>query len=471
MRESLAVRRLALLDERRRRRAVLLAAILGSVVVFVDGTVVNVALPSIQDDLGGGLALQQWVVDAYLLTLGSLILVGGSLGDIFGERRIFALGAGLFGVTSILCALAPTGNALIVARGCQGVAGALLTPAALATITTTFSGPERGAAIGTWTAWTGIGTVLGPVVGGWLVGAASWRAIFLINVPLVIATLGLIAVAVPPRAASGRRRIDYVGCALCVSGLGATVFALIEQPRRGWSDPLIVATLAAGLALLPTFLVWEWRVDEPMMPLGLFARRNFSVANVETFAVYAALSTLTFFLALFLQQLAGYSPFESGLALFPVTIALFALSRPVGRASARIGPRAFMAAGPFLCAAGVAGLVGLDPGQSYWTGVFPPLVLFALGMGLVVAPLTTTVLADAGEGDAGIASGINNAVARIAGLLGVAAVGVAAAGPANALDVDGFHLAMAIVAALLALGGLIGLVGIRNRPRAAVPAQ
>jgi EmrB/QacA subfamily drug resistance transporter len=460
--DALAARRALVIGERGRRRLVVAAAILGSALVFVDGTVVNVALPSIQRDLGGGLALQQWVIDAYLLTLGSLILLGGSLGDLFGERRVFSLGVALFVLTSVLCGLAPEGTTLIVARGLQGAAGALLTPAALATITVTFSGEDRGAAIGTWSAWTGIATVIGPLLGGWLIEVASWRVIFFLNVPLGLATLALIAVALRPRPTKGRARVDVLGAALCVAGLGLTVFALIEQPRRGWDDPVIASTLAAGVVLLALFVLWERATPAPMMPLYLFRRRNFTIANIETFAVYAALSGMFFFLTLFLQQLSGFTPLESGLAALPVTIALFALSRPVGRASARVGPRLFMTAGPLLCAAGALGLLWLEPGESYWTGVFPPLVVFALGLALIVAPLTTTVLAEAGERDAGIASGINNAVARIAGLIGIAAIGVAVAGPENRLDVRGFHLAVVVLAVMLAAGGLVGLLGIRN---------
>jgi EmrB/QacA subfamily drug resistance transporter len=443
------------------------AAILGSTIVFVDSTVVNVALPAIKQDLGGGLALQQWVVDAYLLTLGSLILVGGSLGDLFGERRVFSLGVAAFGVTSVLCALAPDGNTLIVARALQGAAGALLTPAALAAITATFSGEARGAAIGTWTAWTGIAFVIGPLVGGWLVSAASWRSIFFINVPLAAATLMLVYVAMPARRRGrARARVDVVGGALCVLGLGGPVFALIEQPRRGWDDPLILAMLFGGLVVLALFVLWERRARDPMLPLSLFERRNFTFANVETLSVYGGLSTLSFFLVLFLQQLAGYSPIESGLALVPVTVVMFVLSPRVGRWSMRYGPRAFMGGGPFVAALGLLRYVWLDPGFSYWIDVLPALLVFSLGLSMIVAPLTATVLAEAGEGDAGIASGVNNAVARVAGLLAIAVVGVAVAGPDNSLDVHGFHVAMAITAVLVAAGGVIGVAGIRNPSRA-----
>jgi len=432
--------------------------------VFVDSTVVNVALPAIQRDLGGGLALQQWVVDAYLLTLGALILVGGSLGDLFGGKRIFALGVTAFGVTSILCAVSTSGAGLIVARGLQGVSGALLTPAALATITANFAGEERGAAIGTWTAWTGISFVIGPLIGGWLVSVASWRSIFLINPPFTIATLALISIALPGRDRTrARARVDVVGGLLCMLGLGGPVYALIEAPKRGFTDPLILVTLLGGLALLGAFVVWELHHDAPMLPLRLFRLRNFTFANVETFAVYAALSTLTFFLVLFLQQLADYSPFRSGLATVPITVVMFFLSPRVGRLSMRVGPRFFMGVGPLVCAASLVWMRDLSPGFDYWTSLLPQLLIFAVGLSLIVAPLTSTVLADAGERDAGIASGVNNAIARVAGLLGIAIVGAAIAGSDNRLDVSGYRLSMAITAGLIAAGGLIGLAGIRNR--------
>ncbi|HEY3183920.1 MAG TPA: MFS transporter [Gaiellaceae bacterium] len=439
---------------------------LGSTIVFVDSTVVNVALPAIKRDLGGGLALQQWVVDAYLLTLGSLILVGGSLGDLFGERRVFSIGVAAFGVTSLLCAVAPDGNLLIVARGLQGLAGALLTPAALATITATFKGEERGAAIGSWTAWTGIAFVVGPLVGGWLVSVGSWRWIFLINVPFAIATLALLFVALPRRERGRpRARVDVVGGALCVLGLGGPVFALIEQPRRGWTDPLILGTLIGGAIVFALFVAWERRAPQPMLPLELFERRNFTFANIETLAVYGGLSTLSFFLVLFVQQLAGYSALESGLALVPVTAVMFVLSRRFGAWSMRFGPRLFMGAGPLVAAAGVVGIAHLSPHFSYAKDLLPPLLVFSFGLSMIVAPLTATVLADADEGDAGVASGVNNAIARVAGLLAIALVGVAVAGPHNELDLSGFRLAMWITAALVATGGVIGLGGIRNRGR------
>ena len=451
------------MNDATRKRLILVAAILGSTIVFLDGSIVNVALPAIRRDLGGGLALQEWVVDGYLLTLGSLILVGGSLGDLFGGKRIFELGVAAFGVTSILCAAAVDGPMLIVARALQGVAGALLTPAALATITTVFSGEERGAAIGTWTAWTGIAFIVGPVVGGQFVQSLSWRAIFLINPPIAVATLWLIRRAMVPSVPRERARVDFVGGILCVLGLGGPVFALIEAPTRGFSDPLIVAGLAAGADLLSAFVVWELRQDAPMLPLRLFRLRNFTVANIETVGVYAALSTLTFFLVLFLQQLAGWSPRNSGLATVPISLVMFVLSPRVARMSMRVGPRFFMGVGPLLCAGAIVWMRSLSPGFDYWTTLFPALLVFAVGLSLIVAPLTSTVLADAGERDAGIASGVNNAVARVAGLVGIAVVGAAIAGKANRLDLAGYRLSMAITAGLIAAGGLIGLAGITNR--------
>jgi EmrB/QacA subfamily drug resistance transporter len=446
-----------------RNRLTLVACILASVIVFVDSSVVNVALPAIEKDLGGGLALQQWVVDAYLLTLGSLLLVGGSLGDLFGPRRLLLLGIVAFGAVSVLCALAPDGNTLIVARALQGVAGATLTPAGLAVIAATFSGEERGAAVGTWTAWTGIAFIIGPLIGGWLVTNASWRWVFLINVPIAILTGALAAYAVPKHVRTGTRpRVDVVGAVLCALGLAGPVFALIEAPRHGFSDPLIYVPLVLGLILLAVFVWWESRCTAPMLPLELFKKRNFSFTNLETFAVYAGLSTLTFFLVLFVQQLDDYSAFRAGLMLVPISLVMFVLSPRVGRLSMRLGPRFFMGVGPLIAAAGVLALVRLGPGFTYWWELLLPLLVFSVGLSMTVAPLTATVLADVDESDAGKASGVNNAVARVAGLLGIAVVGSAVAGSGNSLDLAGFRFSMVITTGLVAAGGVIGLLGIRN---------
>jgi len=448
-----------------RKQLVLVACILGSTVVFVDASVVNVALPAIEHDLGGGLALQQWVVDAYLLTLGSLLLVGGSLSDLFGARRLFLIGLVTFGLASLACALAPDGGVLIAARAIQGVTGAILTPAGLAVITATFAGEERGAAIGTWTAWTGIAFVIGPLVGGWLVTHASWRWVFLINLPFVAVTLALVAYAVPRRAATGKHvRVDVIGAVLCALGLAGPVFALIEAPSRGFSDPLILVSLIGGVVLLLAFVLWERRTPAPMLPLRLFRLRNFSFTNVETLLVYAGLSTLTFFLVLYLQQIAGYSALQAGLALAPISVVMFFLSPRVGRLSMRYGPRYFMGVGPLIAAAAVAAIARVGEHLSFWRELLLPLLVFAFGLSLTVAPLTSTVLSEAGERDAGVASGVNNAIARVAGLLGIAVVGAAIAGSSGQLDLHGFRLSMIITAALIAVGGVTGLAGIRNNP-------
>jgi EmrB/QacA subfamily drug resistance transporter len=441
----------------------LVASILGSSMAFIDGSVVNVALPAIQHDLGGGLASQQWVVDAYLLTLGSLILVGGSLGDIFGEFRVFALGVASFGLASVLCAVAPDATSLIVFRGVQGMAGALLTPASLAVITTTFSGAARGAAIGQWTAWSGISFVIGPTLGGWLVDASTWRVIFLINIPIALGTLLLLLRLGGMRQA--RRtdlRVDFPGGLLCVAGLGLVVAGFIEQPSLGWSDPLVPGGIAGGAVLLAAFVAYELRTPMPMLPLRLFRLRNFSVTNVETLAVYGALSGLSVFLTLFLIEFSGYSAFKAGVSLLPITVVMFFLSPRTGRLSMRYGPRLFMALGPVIAGASVLAYSRLPAHPNYWIDLLPALLAFSVGLSLTVAPLTTTVLADATAGDAGVASGVNNAVARIAGLLAVAVLGIAAAGGADHLTQHGFHVTMVVVAVLLVCGGLIGAAGIRN---------
>ncbi len=454
------------MNAKRARTLTLVATIFGSGIALLDGTIVNVALPAIEGDLGGGLAGQQWVVNAYLLTLGSLILLGGSLGDLYGERRIFALGVASFGVASVLCALAPTIETLVAARAVQGMTSALLTPASLALIATTFDDEqERGAAIGAWTAWGGIAAVIGPLLGGWIVDVTTWRWIFGVNVPFVLLTLLLIKLAVEPDAQRGpsRRRLDVVGAALAAFGLAGPVFALVEQPSRGWLDPLILGGLLGGAALLAAFVVWELRSRDPMLPCGLFARRNFTFANVETLLVYAGLSSLFFFLTIYLQQVAGYSALESGLVGLPATLLLFFLSRRVGALSARFGPRLFMGAGPLIAAAGVLLLLRVDEEVSFFVDLLPPMILFGLGLAVTVAPLTATVMADAGRGDSGIASGVNNAVARVAGLLGIAAVGVAVAGRSGAeLDLAGFRIGMLVTALLVGAGGVVGLLGIRN---------
>ena len=504
----------------RRKRLALLAAILGSFVAGLDATAVNVALPAIERDLGGGLAGQQWVSNAYLLTLGSLILVGGSLGDIYGERRIFTLGVTGFGVVSVVCALAPSIEVLVAGRALQGVFGALLTPSALAVIVASFPPNERGAAIGSWTAWGGIALVIGPLAGGWLIDVATWRWIFAINVPFVVATVIIVRMAVAERPREGPRvHLDYLGATLCALGLAGPVFALIRQPSVGWSSPQVVVPAVAGVAMLALFIAHEARTPHPMLPLGLFRRRNFAFGNLETLLMYGGLSAVIFFLVLFLQQVAGYDALQAGLATVPITIVMFTLSRRAGRLADRYGPRWFMGGGPLVAAAGLALLQRVDANVDYVTELLPALLLFSLGLSATVAPLTATVLADADESNAGIASGVNNAIARVAGLLAVAALGAVVAGqfgatidnrlagqrlspeaqrivgeakdrtltradpdslrPAEArvvtratedAAVAAFHKGVGIAAALVALGGVLGIVGIRNQRRV-VPCE
>jgi len=461
----------------RSQRLTLGAAILGSAVATLDGTIVNVALPSIERDLGGGLPSQQWVSNAYLLALGSLILIGGSLGDIYGQRRIFAIGVTAFGVLSLACAVAPTIQVLIVMRALQGGAGALLTPSSLAIIVAAFPERERGAAIGTWTAWGGIAAIVGPLAGGLIVDQTSWRWIFAINVPLVAATLALIFAGVPRAAHVAARSVDFVGAGLCVLGLGGVVFALIEQPRYGWSSPVIWLPLAGGVVSFAAFVLYESRVSQPMLKLDLFRRRNFSVANAETLTMYGGLSILFFFLVIFLQQVAGYTALQAGLSTVPVTVIMFALSRRFGALADRYGARLFMGAGPLIASAGILLFLRTGMDTSYVRVLLPALLVFSVGLSMTVAPLTATVLADADQSDAGIASAINNAIARVAGLVGISVIGVVVAGTlvgdtfeANSQSVRAFHEAVVICAVLVAAGGVLGALGIVN-PRRRVEAE
>jgi EmrB/QacA subfamily drug resistance transporter len=490
----------------REKRLVLIAAIMGTAVVSVDSTVVNVALPSIRADLGGGLAGQQWIANGYLLTLSSLILVAGSLGDLFGERRVFTLGVAGFGVASVICAIAPSIGALVAARALQGIFGALLTPAGLAVIAAAFPPAERGRAVGLWTAWGGIGIVAGPLIGGQLVDSASWRWIFAINVPLVIATLWIVARAVPESRPRAGVRLDVLGAALCASGLAGVTFGLIQQPLNGWGSPGVLGPIVAGVALFASFIAHELRTAEPMLPLALFRRRNFTVTNIETLAMYAGLGMLFFFLVVFLQQTAGYSALAAGTATLPVTLVMFALSGRFGALADRHGPRFFLAAGPLIAAGGLALMQRVDADAEYASQLLPALLVFALGLSMTVAPLTATVLGDADESNAGIASAVNNAVARVAGLLAIAAIGAAVSahiahsigtssdarvasalkqardeplgGPpiaglnpsqaravraeVRSASLSGFHLGVGIGAVLVALGGLLGAAGLRN---------
>ncbi len=348
----------------RQQRLTLIATILGSTVVFLDGTVVNVALPAISDGLDVGLAGQQWVVEAYTLALVSLLLVGGSLGDQFGRRRIFVMGLISFGVCSALCAIAPTAEFLIGARALQGIAGALLVPGSLAIVAATFSGEARGKAVGTWTAWTGIATVLGPAGGGALISLVSWRAIFWVNIPLIAVTGFLTLRSVQEsRDEDAFLDIDFLGIVLSAIGLGGPTFALIEQPANGWSSPMVWLPMVVGIASFILFIVREAYARHPLLPLGLFKIRNFSIANLTTLSAYAGLIGGLFFVGLFLQQVAGYSPLEAGLATTPISVLMFFLSPRFGKVASGTGPRLPMSAGPIVGGIGLLLLlrVGSDP--------------------------------------------------------------------------------------------------------------
>ena len=445
------------------KRLTLLAAIMGSFVALLDSTVVNVALPAIRDDLGGGLAGQQWVVNSYLLLLGSLILIGGSLGDVYGEKRVFAVGVVGFGVASIVCAAAPTIEALVAGRALQGVFGALLTPASLAIIVAAFSGHERGAAIGAWTAYSAGAMIVGPLVGGWIVDTFDWRWVFAINVPFVALTLALTARMPALQQMGAKRTPDWTGAALCGVGLAGPTFGLIQQPEHGWGSPGVVVPIVAGFAVFAAFVWWERRARDPMLPLGLFGRGNFAWGNVETLALYGGLGVTFFLLVLYLQQVAGFDAFEAGLATLPTTIVTFLLSQRFGALADRYGPRLFMGVGPLVCAAGVLlllAMVGEQP--SLIADVVPGVVVFAVGLSMTTAPLTAAILADADEANAGIASGVNNAVARVASLLATAGIGTVIGGT---LDLDGFRMGLLFAASLTAAGGFIGLALVSDPPR------
>lgn len=486
------------------KRLTLIATILGSAIVFIDSTVVNVALPAIQEELDASLAEQQWIVEAYLLMLGSLVLVGGSLGDLYGRRLIFSLGVGGFGLTSLLCAIAPSAEFLIGARALQGIAGALLVPTSLAIITDVFDGRERSMAIGTWTGWTSAAIAIGPVLGGFLVDAVSWRVAFAINIPFVLICLWLTKRAVPPCASGPKRTVDIVGATLCALGLAGPVYALIQQATLGWDSPQVIGGLIAGVVFLTAFVFWESRHPDPMLPLEVFKARDFTVANIATVGIYAGLGAGFFFIAIFLQQVGGYSALAAGFALVPVTIIMVTLSSRAGALSEKVGPRWLMGLGPFVAASGFLMWLRVGSDPDYFTEVLPAVVLFGLGLAATVTPLTATVLAGAEHRHAGIASGVNNAIARVAGLLAIAVVGAVVAGmyasdlgknagiPPSVLEqaerrpfvlpsdieesaakfdhvseqssVTAFHWGMAVSALMVAAGGAVSLVGLRNPP-------
>lgn len=440
-------------------RWLLLATVLGSSLAFLDGSIVNIALPAIQRDLGGGVAGLQWTINAYTLTLAALILVGGSLGDRWGRRRVFVSGVVWFALASFLCAIAPSIEVLIAARAFQGIGAALLTPGSLALISASIDREDRGAAIGAWSGLAGVSTAFGPLLGGWLVEAVSWRAVFYLNVPLAAAVVWIALRHVPEsKDEEVEGRIDFSGAIFTAAGLAALTYGLV-------GSEVIPALL--GIALLVAFVFQQRQSPHALVPLKLFANRTFTAANLSTFAVYGSLSGAMFLLVLQLQYVAGYSPLASGAATLPITFMMLLFSARAGQLGQRIGPRLPMTFGPFVAATGLLLLLPIGPDAAYLTSVFPGVMVFAVGLTLLVAPLTTAVLGAAPNSQSGIASGINNAVARTASLLAVAALPpIAGISGTNFADPEvfspGFRLGILMCAFLLAGGGVIAGLLIRN---------
>lgn len=478
---------------------VLWVAILASFVAFLDGAIVNVALPAMTRELGGGITTQQWVVDAYLLALGSLILIAGSLSDTFGRIRILRAGLLIFGAASLACAVAPSALLLIVARGIQGAGAALLVPSSLALITSTFRGPAQGKAIGSWTAWTGTAFLAGPLIGGLLVDYGNWRLIFAINVIPIAATLFLLkGLAIPPAllpvlspvkhdagttslpaapvapsvtAEPGARasapvsvaptaaRVDVIGAVLAAVGLAGTVIALIEQERLGWGSALVFGPFVLGIVALVAFLWWEYSTPAPMMPLGLFRIRNFGVGNIATTFIYAGLSLGQLLVVLFLQEIAGFTAAQAGLASLPVAVISLLLAGPFGTLAGKYGPRLFMALGPLVAGVGYAMMASAAEPFNFWLQILPGQLVFAVGLSITVAPLTAAILGAVPAGQSGIGSAINNAVSRVAGLIAVALAGVLLGG---VLDYASFRRVMVITALLFLVGSVVSALGISN---------
>ncbi|MGC5017591.1 MFS transporter [Micromonospora sp. DT47] len=465
-------------------RGTLLAAILASGMVFLDSTVVNVALPRLGAELDATVADLQWTINGYLLMLAAFVLLGGALGDRFGRRRVFLLGVVWFAVASVLCGLSQDTGQLIAARFLQGAGGALLTPGSLSVLQASFHPDDRGRAIGAWAGLSGVSTALGPLLGGWLIDALSWRWIFFINLPLAVAVVLAALRWVPEsrdedvsRTGAGRRRFDVTGALLGALALAGITYALIDAPARGvGSLPVLVAALVGVLSAVVFVLVERRRGDSAMLPTGLFSSRLFSVLNIFTVVVYAALGGFTFFLAVYLQNVVGWSALRTGLATIPMTVLLLLGSARAGALAAKIGPRLPLTAGPVIAALGLLLLRGVGPGASYWRDVLPGVTLFGLGLTLVVAPLTASVLAAVADRFAGVASGFNNAASRAGGLLAVAAlpllVDLSGTGyEQSAALTSAYRGALLWCAGGLLAGAAMAAVLIHRPPREAPPSQ
>jgi EmrB/QacA subfamily drug resistance transporter len=452
-----------------RGRWVLVATVLGSAVASIDATVVGIALPSIGRDFRVGLAPLQWVVTGYTLTLAGLLLLAGALGDKYGRKKVFVIGVIWFALASLLSAVAPTAGFLIGARALQGVGAALLTPGSLAILEAVFAPEDRGKAIGAWSGFSGVGTAIGPFIGGWLVQAVSWRLIFVINLPIAALVVAITLRHVPESRDPGATgRIDVTGGTLVTLGLIGLTYGLIEGPPDHWGRPLVLTALIAGVALLAAFVAWERRTASPMLPLSLFASREFTATNVVTFVVYGGIGGALFLLPIELIQVAGYSALEAGISLLPVTVITLALSARSGALAARIGPRLQMSVGPVLVGAGLVLLARVTASGDYLTEVLPGVLVFGFGLAVTVAPLTSTVLAAVSAEHAGMASAVNNDVARAAALIAVALLPAAGGITGDAyrhpaVFSTGFHTAVILAGALCAAGGLLSAVTIRNQ--------
>ncbi|MDX1691203.1 MAG: MFS transporter, partial [Acidimicrobiia bacterium] len=406
----------------REGRWVLATTIMGSSIVLLTATSVNVALPSIGRELEATAAGIQWVVTGYFITMASLMLTGGALGDRLGRRRVYLVGVAIFAGASVACAAAPTLGLLVGARFVQGVGGALLTPGSLAIINAAIRPEDRGRAVGLWAGLTGIATAVGPLLGGWLVDAWSWRAIFLLNVPVAVAVFVVAIARLPADLRGDGRRVDVPGAVLATVALATFTFAVVQGPERGWGDGWIVAAILAAVVAATSFVVVEKRGGDPMLPLAVFSRRTFTAANLVTVSVYGPLSAMFFLLNLYLQNALGYSPLESGAAGLPVTALMLVLSPAAGDLAQRIGPRTLLTAGPLVMAASLVWFAGLQPGDAYLVAVAGPVTVFGLGLAATVSPVTSTALAALPSEDSGLASGVNNTVARASQLVAIAAI-------------------------------------------------